>query len=56
VIEIRQFDAVTILYNTFFDAKRMLDGNMRAKKVVEYIEKKINFLKHPPPGNKIRWM
>jgi len=51
----RIYDATTLLYNTFFDAKRMLDENMKSRKVLEYLEKKIDFLKNPPPGNKIDW-
>jgi hypothetical protein len=52
---VRVFDATTLLYNTFFDAKRMLDEGMKPKKVLEYVEKKIDFLKNPTPGNKIDW-
>lgn len=52
---VRVYDATTLLYNTFFDAKRMLDENMKPKKVIEYVEKKIEFLKNPPLGNKIDW-
>jgi hypothetical protein len=44
-----------MLFCILFDAKRMLDENMKPKKVLEYLDKKIDFLKHPPPGNKIDW-
>lgn len=52
---VRKFDAKTILYNSFYDAKRMLDEGMSPKGVVAYLEKKFDFLKHPAPGNKISW-
>jgi len=51
----RCFDAATLLFNITYDARRMLDEGRSTKEVVSYIEKKINFLRRPPPGNKIRW-
>jgi hypothetical protein len=39
----------------FFDGKRMLDNNMKPKDVVDYIEKKLEFMRNPPPGNKVNW-
>jgi hypothetical protein len=52
---VRTWDARTLLFNTFFDGKRMLDGDMKPRDVVKYVEKKIEFMKNPPPGNKVNW-
>jgi hypothetical protein len=38
-----------------FDMKRMHDDEQDIKKVLEYVDAKIEFLKHPPTGNKIYW-
>jgi hypothetical protein len=51
----RQWDAKTILYNAFFDGKRMLDDGMRSRDVFNYLKKKLDFLEHPAPGNKVKW-
>jgi hypothetical protein len=53
--KIRKFDARTILFNTMYDAKRMLDSDVPAKKVASHIKKKIEFLEKPGGGNEIRW-
>jgi hypothetical protein len=33
----------------------MLDDDMKAKDVVKYLKKKIEFLENPVPGNRIEW-
>ena len=53
--ELRKWSASTILYNSFYDGKRMIDDGMKPRDVVNYLKKKIDFLEHPAPGNKINW-
>ena len=51
----RKFDAITLLYNLTYDVRRMLDEGQNPKDVTKHIQKKIEFLKNPPPGNKVSW-
>lgn len=51
----RTFDAKTILFNTMYDAKRMLDEDKDAKSVSAFIKKKLDFLDNPGTGNQVRW-
>jgi hypothetical protein len=54
-MKMRTFDATTILFNTMYDAKRMLDEGKKPKDVCTFIKKKIDFLENPGTGNQVRW-
>lgn len=55
VIDLRTYDARTLLYNLFYDGKVMLDGGRETKEIAKVVEDKVKFLMKPPAGFKIRW-
>lgn len=55
MVEMRAYDAKTILYCVMYDAKRMLDEGRKSKDVSAFIKKKLDFLDNPGAGNQVRW-